>query len=109
LPKQNSPPEENLLVDADGVKYFPLGNYGSQLKSDDYISDQVSSEAKGKRLRSSGCGQAGSDDDYMSEVWGEAKGKRLRSSGCGRVGSDDGDRCKRKGIASFPLSSSSRC
>jgi hypothetical protein len=25
LPKQNSPPEENLLVDADGVKYFPLG------------------------------------------------------------------------------------
>jgi hypothetical protein len=52
LPKQNSPPEENLLVDADGVKYFPLGNYGSQLKSDDYISDQVSSEAKGKRLRS---------------------------------------------------------
>jgi hypothetical protein len=88
---------------------FPLEDYGSQLKFDDYISDQVSSEAKGKRLRSSGCGRVGSVDDYMSEVWGEAKGKRLRSSGCGRVGSDDGDGCKRKGIASFPLSSSSRC
>jgi hypothetical protein len=60
-----------------------LEDYGSQLKFDDYISDQVSSEAKGKRLRSSSCGRAGSDDDYMSEVWGEAKGKRLRSSGCG--------------------------
>jgi len=64
---------------------------------------------QGEEAEKSSCGRAGSDDDYMSEVWGEAKGKRLRSSGCGRVGSDDGDRCKRKGIASFPLSSSSRC